>query len=195
MSDKLSADGLVTETSSGPHNSADLAVKLDPAKTPPTAPKPAKKKVKRSFARRVAATAAANKAADAKVEAASAAAVAGEEHARAHSDELRAAYEAARLNQVDRFTDLPENSALQLRLADTGHFVDGALDAGREDFGPGAQGTTYLKALDIGPDCGPVHVVEVWVIAASGEAVCCAVGPIVGGNGKHAQIPAQHLLF
>jgi hypothetical protein len=210
MSDETaSAAGLVTEPAPAREKPLELETKviepaavhdpaahLNPAKVKQPAPK--RKRAKRPpAAKRAATRQSAAKAGDARSEAASAAAIASQEHRRAVSDELRAAYEAATVNRVESFADLPEDGALQLRLANGSEFVEGALAVARNDLPVASQASrrTYARAVDIGPDCGPVRVTEAWLVADSGEAVKCEVGLLSGGNGHHAQIPAGHLLF
>jgi hypothetical protein len=108
-----------------------------------------------------------------------------------------AAYEATKEHEVGSFAMMPEEGALHLRLATGTTFIDGVIDVSREDLVPANQSNfvTYAKAVNIGPDCGHVTVTEAWLVAESGEAVKCALGPLSGGNGHHAQIPAGHLLF
>jgi hypothetical protein len=108
-----------------------------------------------------------------------------------------AAYEATKEHEVGSFAVMPEEGALHLRLATGTTFIDGVIDVSREDLVPANQSNfvTYAKAVNIGPDCGHVTVTEAWLVAESGEAVKCALGPLSGGNGHHAQIPAGHLLF
>jgi hypothetical protein len=77
-----------------------------------------------------------------------------------------------------------------------GCFIDGAVAVDREALkARGLDRVTYARPIDIGPDGDPVRVDEAWLVAASGEAVRCAIGPLSGGAGTHAQIPAGHLLF
>jgi hypothetical protein len=93
------------------------------------------------------------------------------------------------------FAKLPEGASLDLRLADGSAFIAGAIEGVCQDVAPAAQGFTYGKDIDIGPEGDLVRVSEVWLIATSGEAVRCAVGPLSGGGGYHAKIPAGHLKF
>lgn len=203
MTDETSTAGLVTDTTTPfTQPNPDPAHALDPAKAgqPVSSPhanhgaKPKKAK-KPTKAKRAAAAAAAAKSKDVKAEASTAAAIASQEHARAHADELRAAYGAAKVHEVDSFDELPEDGELELRLANGSEFVDGAIAVDRADIVPAGFGFTWNRDLDIGPDCAPITITEVWLIAASGEALKCDVGTLAAGDGKHARIPAWHLQF
>lgn len=209
MTERTSADALLTETTSPPATpplaathvivdpaaEIDPAAKLDPAKAKPKAARVRKPRPRKPTKKAVAAKAKAGTAASVAAMHGGKAKKAATAHATAADDELRAAYAAAEAHEVGSFADLPERDELLLRLADVGHFVAGAIEAARADFGPGGQGVTFTKPVDIGPDCDPVRVVEAWVVASSGPAVRCPVGPLSGGNGQHAQIPAGHLKF
>jgi hypothetical protein len=202
-----SAAGLVTEPAkTAPPTpftqpNPDPAAKLHPDKagqrvSSPVADHGAKpKRRKRSFAKRVAKVAAASKAKDLKTESATDAAIAAEEHARAKAGEGRAAYDVAVEHAVTSYAELPEDAALSLRLANGEAFIDGAVEVERSEIVPAANGVTYGKDVDLGPGGEPLCVTEAWLIADSGEAVCCALGPLTAGNGHHAKIPAGHLKF
>lgn len=171
---------------------------LDPAKNPPPPEKPVKGKRAPAKRRRAARAKAADVGKD-QAKAAASAAAATAKAAAAASAEGRAAYEAAKLNQVEAFASVPANAeAFQLRFAALGEFVAGAMGVARAALQPAGQGArvTYNGKVEFGGEGAAARITEAWLIASSGEAVCCdlGVGLPVGG-GHHAEIPANHLLF
>jgi hypothetical protein len=67
-----------------------------------------------------------------------------------------AEYDAAVAHEVESFAKLPEGASLDLRLADAGEFVAGAIEGVcARTFVPAPQGFTYGKDVDIGPDGPP----------------------------------------
>jgi hypothetical protein len=116
--------------------------------------------------------------------------------ASASRDEGIAAYEAAVAHRVASFDKMPAKGPLWLRLGDGAEFLDGLIDVDRGALKSEGQGrVTYAKPVEIAPEGAPVMIREAWLIAATGDAVRCEVGPITGGGGHQAQIPAGHLLF
>lgn len=208
MTDQPNADALVTEpvTSDAPPPftaaNSDPAAKLHPDKAGKRVSSPhvaadAKPKRKRKLAAAVKRLkrARAAVAQDDKILAADSKVIAGLDHSDAVHAEGVAARDAALAHQVESFADLPEDAALMLRLSDGKAFLDGTISVAPGEIVPAANGRTYTKDVEIGPDCPPVLVSEVWLVSLTGEAVCCEVGPLPGGNGHHAKIPAGHLKF
>jgi hypothetical protein len=114
----------------------------------------------------------------------------------AAADEGRAAYEAATLHQVANFAALPEGEALHLRFANGQEFVTDGVDVERDHLSVFGGRATYRQACDFPPEGAPIFVKEAVLVAETGEAVFCEVGiGIAAGGGKHALIPAGHLLF
>jgi hypothetical protein len=119
------------------------------------------------------------------------------------AEDALADYERAKLAEVDGFSMLPENAALQLRFADGTTFVEGTFEVGRDDFKPSGfvgaetERATYEKPVEFELHAPPAQVTEAWLIAATGDAVRCAVGtvPLPVGGGHQAKIPAGYLLF
>lgn len=197
-------DSLVTEPASAPKTAApaapivnpDPAAALDPAKTAQATAKPARARKRASAKARSAARGKARAATATKSNAQRSAARAARSHDQASADECRAAYASATASRVENYTRLPENSPVVLRFANGSEFVEGERTVEPEDLAADGDRTTYAKAVDFDPDAGPAMVSEAWLIAASGEAVCCAIG--VGmkvGGGQHGLIPAGHLIF
>lgn len=193
-----STDALVMEPQAAgtmPHPAAHI----DPAKanqrvSAPNVQKPKKRRRKPAAARR----AASNKAAaahDSKAAAAKAKAKAALDQSDAARAEGQAAYAAAVAHEVDSFANLPDDAALMLRLADGDAFIDGTISVAPGDIVPAGFGSSYAKDVDVSPDGPPVTVSEAWLVSLAGEAVRCAVGPLSGGGGHHARIPAGHLNF
>jgi hypothetical protein len=215
MSDEPSIENLVTETTPAasppdvatakthdikdPAATIDPAAALDPAKAQPKAKKVRKRQrkttKKATAAKDGAATAAKVKSMqDGKARKARAAASA------ASDDEGRAAYEAAKLHRVDRYGGLPEGARFALRFANGDEFVTEAVPVEADALTIDGEGETsralYQRPSDFVPEAPPATITEAWLIADSGEAVCCEVGiGLVTGGGKHALVPAGHLLF
>jgi hypothetical protein len=216
MSEQPAIDTLVTDTATSappppavateqthdfknPAAKIDPAAALDPAKAelkvkPPR--KRARKPTKRAAAKRDAAATAASVATMARGRARKAAA-----SDRAASDtEARAAYEAAIEHRRSRYGDLPEGASLHLRFANGDEFVTEAVPVEADALTIDGEGKTsralYQRPSDFVPEAPPATITEAWLIADSGEAVCCEVGiGLVTGGGKHALVPAGHLLF
>jgi hypothetical protein len=175
----------------------DPAAKLDPAKVEPKpAPKPRAKR-KASPKKRQSAATAASRAKSTKATTAADVKASADDHAIAVHAEGTAAYEAAQLHRVDTFGDMPLNvEDFQLRFASHGGFIDGAIELGLPDLTITGGRASVEKEVNFAPEAPFAHVGEAWLVASSGEAVCCDlhVGLVTGG-GHQAKIPAGHLLF
>jgi hypothetical protein len=180
--------------SSPPH--VDPAVALDPTKS---APPPAKAaKVKRPAAKkRRAATEVAKAARSVVRKARNAVTKAALSNSTASSAECRAAYDAAKVNQVASFAEVPDAEEFQLRFAADGSLLEGVITVEREHLTPHGGGrVTYGGVVNFNGAEAPARVTEAWLIAPGGEAVCCDLGlGLAVGGGHQAQIPANHLLF
>lgn len=202
MTDTPSADSLVTEPTPFTQPNPDPAHALDPIKVgqPVSSPhvehgaKP-KRQRKPTKAAKAKKRAAADVAASAAAKAAKKAQEASTSSNLAFLDSGKAEHQAALAHEVESFADLPTDAALMLRLADADTFLAGTISVDPGEIVPAANGYTYTKAVDMGPDGPPISVTDVWLVSLSGEAVRCAVGPIAAGGGYHAQIPAGHLKF
>jgi hypothetical protein len=214
MTDEVSIDDLVTSTSpptgtpappevatdkthdvNDPAAKIDPAAALDPAKATPKAkrrrkrsPRPTKKA---TATREAAATArSVSQMAEGRRRKANAAS------ASASAEEASAAYAAAKANRVASFDELPKGAGLRLRFADGSAFVDDGVEVL-----PGAldnQGARkiYAGTIDFAPEASSAFVTEAWLIADSGQAICCDVGiGLATGGGSHAVIPPGHLIF